>query len=48
MPGGMPIDQSIFPEIEIDKIKRQLGFDICIVTTATSDDAGRELLRALG
>ena len=41
-------DQSIFPEIEIDKIKRQLGFDICIVTTATSDDAGRELLRALG
>ena len=41
-------DQSIFPEIEIDKIKRQLGFDICIVTTATNDDAGRELLRALG
>lgn len=41
-------DQSIFPEIEIDKIKRQLGFDICIVTTATTDDAGRELLRALG
>ena len=32
-------DQSIFPEIEIDKIKRQLGFDICIVTTATTDDA---------
>ncbi len=41
-------DQSIFPEIEIDKIKRQLGFDICIVTSATNDDAGRELLRALG
>ncbi|MDB6134953.1 MAG: ribosomal protein [Verrucomicrobiales bacterium] len=41
-------DQSIFPEVEIDKIKRTLGFDICIVTTATSDDAGRELLRALG
>lgn len=41
-------DQSIFPEIEIDKIKRQLGFDISIVTTATTDDAGRELLRALG
>ena len=41
-------DQSIFPEIEIDKIKRQLGFDICIVTSATTDDAGRELLRALG
>lgn len=41
-------DQSIFPEIEIDKVKRQLGFDICIVTSATSDDAGRDLLRALG
>jgi len=41
-------DQSIFPEIEIDKIKRQLGFDVCIVTTAITDDAGRELLRALG
>lgn len=41
-------DQSIFPEIEIDKVKRTLGFDICIVTTATSDDTGRELLRALG
>ena len=42
------VDQSIFPEIEIDKVKRQLGFDICIVTTATTDEGGRELLRALG
>ena len=41
-------DQSIFPEIEIDKVKRQLGYDICIVTTATSDEHGRDLLRALG
>ncbi len=41
-------DQSIFPEIEIDKVKRQLGFDICIVTTANDNDAGRELLRAMG
>lgn len=41
-------DQSIFPEIEIDKVKRQLGFDICIVTSATTDEHGRELLRALG
>jgi large subunit ribosomal protein L5 len=41
-------DQSIFPEIEIDKVKRQLGYDVCIVTSATSDDEGRELLRALG
>ncbi len=41
-------DQSIFPEIEIDKVKRQLGYDVCIVTSANSDDQGRELLRALG
>ncbi len=41
-------DQSIFPEIEIDKVKRQLGYDICIVTTANNDDQGRDLLRALG
>ena len=27
-------DQSIFPEIELDKIKRNIGFDITIVTTA--------------
>lgn len=41
-------DQSIFPEIEIDKVKRQLGYDVCIVTSANSDDEGRDLLRALG
>ncbi len=41
-------DQSIFPEIEIDKVKRQLGFDVCIVTSAVTDDQGRDLLRALG
>eukprot|EP00004_Rigifila_ramosa_P024447 TRINITY_DN7088_c0_g2_i1.p1 TRINITY_DN7088_c0_g2~~TRINITY_DN7088_c0_g2_i1.p1 ORF type:complete len:192 (+),score=42.59 TRINITY_DN7088_c0_g2_i1:405-980(+) len=41
-------DQSIFPEIELDQIKRQIGFDLIFVTTATTDDEGRELLRALG
>lgn len=41
-------DQSIFPEIELDQIKRQIGFDIIFVTSAKSDDHGRELLRALG
>lgn len=41
-------DQSIFPEIELDKVKRSLGFDITFVTTATKDDHARELLRALG
>ena len=41
-------DQSIFPELELDRIQRQLGFDICLVTTATSDDHAREFLAALG
>jgi large subunit ribosomal protein L5 len=41
-------DQTIFPEIKIDEVKRSLGFDICIVTTAANDEGGRELLRAMG
>jgi len=41
-------DQSIFPEIELDKIKRQLGFDLIFVTSAKTDDEGRALLKALG
>ena len=41
-------DQSIFPEIELDQIKRQIGFDIIFVTSAPTDDEGRDLLRALG
>ena len=41
-------DQSIFPELELDRIQRTLGFDICIVTTATTDDHARALLEALG
>lgn len=41
-------DQSIFPEIELDQIKRQIGFDLIFVTTATTDDEGRDLLRELG
>ena len=41
-------DQSIFPEVELDQIKRQIGFDLIFVTSATTDDAGRALLRALG
>lgn len=44
---GVP-DQSIFPEIEIDQIKRTIGFDLIFVTTAKTDDEGRELLRELG
>lgn len=41
-------EQSIFPEIELDKIKRQLGFDITFVTSTNNDDHAREMLRALG
>jgi large subunit ribosomal protein L5 len=41
-------DQTIFPEIELDKIKRQQGMDITIVTSARSDDEARELLKLLG
>ena len=44
---GIP-DQSIFPEIELDKIKRQIGFDIIVVTTTDSDDHARTLLELLG
>ncbi|MEG0025066.1 MAG: 50S ribosomal protein L5 [Akkermansia sp.] len=41
-------DQSIFPEIELDQIKRQIGFDLIFVTSANTDDEGRDLLRELG
>lgn len=41
-------DQSIFPEIELDQIKRNIGFDIIFVTTAPTDDEGRDLLAELG
>lgn len=41
-------EQSIFPEIELDKIKRSLGFDVTFVTTTDNDDHARELLRAFG
>ena len=41
-------DQSIFPEVEIDKIKRQLGFDVVIVTSAPTDNEARELLAQIG
>lgn len=41
-------DQSIFPEIELDKIKRNIGFDITIVTTATTDEEAKTLLAELG
>jgi len=41
-------DQTIFPEIELDKIKRQQGMDITIVTSARSNEEALELLKMLG
>jgi large subunit ribosomal protein L5 len=41
-------EQSIFHEIDYDKIDRTRGMDITVVTTATNDDEGRALLKQLG
>ena len=41
-------DQSIFPEVELDKIKRNIGFDITIVTTANTNEEAKSLLTELG
>src|ERR1700749_730387 len=41
-------DQAIFPEVELDKIKRNIGFDITIVTTANTNDEAKALLTELG
>lgn len=41
-------DQTIFPEIELDKIKRQQGMDITIVTSAPTDAEAYDLLKLMG
>ena len=41
-------EQLIFPEIEYDKIDKIRGMDICICTTATTDEEAKELLTQLG
>ncbi len=41
-------EQIIFPEIDYDKVDAIRGMNICFVTSAPSDDEGRELLRQLG
>ena len=41
-------EQSVFHEIDQDKIDRVRGFDITVVTTANTDAEGRSLLRAIG
>lgn len=41
-------EQLIFPEIEYDKVDKIRGMDICICTTAATDEEGKELLKLLG
>jgi large subunit ribosomal protein L5 len=41
-------DHTIFPEITVESAKRHMGLDITLVTTARTDDEGRELLKLLG
>jgi large subunit ribosomal protein L5 len=41
-------DQSIFPEVELDKVKRNIGFDVTIVTTAKNNEDAKVLLSELG
>ncbi|MEA3210096.1 MAG: large subunit ribosomal protein [Chthoniobacter sp.] len=41
-------DQTIFPEVELDKIKRNIGFDVTIVTSARNNEEAKSLLSELG
>ena len=41
-------EQLIFPEIDYDKVDKIRGMDITIVTSASSDEEARELLKLLG
>ena len=43
---GVP-DQTIFPEVELDKIKRNIGFDVTIVTSARTNEEAKSLLSEL-
>ena len=41
-------EQLIFPEIDYDKIDKVRGMDICLITTAKTDEEARELLTLMG
>jgi large subunit ribosomal protein L5 len=41
-------DFTIFPEITVENVKKTMGLDVTIVTSAQSDEEGRELLKLLG
>jgi len=42
------VDQTIFPEVELDKIKRNIGFDVTIVTSAKTNQEAKSLLSEMG
>src|SRR3982750_3598920 len=44
---GVP-DQTIFPEVELDKIKRNIGFDVTILTSARTNEEAKSLLSEMG
>jgi large subunit ribosomal protein L5 len=41
-------DQLIFPEIDYNKVEKIKGMNICITTTAKTDNEGRSLLKLMG
>jgi large subunit ribosomal protein L5 len=41
-------EQTVFPEIDLDKIKRTQGMDVTIVTSGRTDDEARDLLKLMG
>jgi large subunit ribosomal protein L5 len=41
-------EQTVFPEIELDKIKRTQGMDITLVTSGRTDEEARDLLKLMG
>ena len=41
-------DQAIFPEVELDKVKRNIGFDVTIVTSARTNEEAKSLLAEMG
>ena len=41
-------EQSIFPEVDLDKVEKVLGMSVTLVTSARNDEQGKALLGALG
>lgn len=41
-------EQILFPEVDYDKVERVRGMNVCVITTATTDEEGAEFLRLLG